>query len=117
MLVGTDPQVIVRKGTRGVLPCRVEREVNAVTWSRGPSDTTAAILVIQRIVSKEWITEGPGYLTGEYDMEDDYSLIIDDVGVEDNDDFFCAILDKDTGRNFVNKTSVMVYGKREAAKI
>ena len=110
-LVGTDPLATLRMGSRGVLPCRIDREVNAVTWSRGRSETTAEILVILRIFNKQWVKEGPGYSTKKYDMDDENSLIIESVEVEDDEDFFCAILDKDTGRNFVNKTRVTVYGK------
>ena len=111
MFVGTDPQIVLLMGDRAELPCRVERVVGLVTWSRGFSPSTADILVRYKFYDNVWTKVGWGYDTGLYDIHTNFSLVINNVVVDDDDGyFFCEILDWETGRNFWNKTDVIVYG-------
>ena len=48
---------------------------------------------------------------GSYDIDDYYSLIIENVTVEDNGRFFCEMVTLDTNENFNNETNVLVFGK------
>ena len=110
--VGTEPVVILKKGSRGLLPCKVDRDVGAIYWHRGTSQlTTATLLVAFQYYKGEWQKTGQGFLDGLFDIYDNFTLVIKEVTVEDNDYFFCEILDLDTGTTFTNQTSVEVFGK------
>ena len=107
--VGTEPVVALEKGSRGLLPCKVDRDVNAVYWHKGPSQST--LLVVFQYFKEEWQKIGQGIDEGLYDIYDNFTLVIKEVAVEDNDYFFCEILDRESGNTFTNQTSVRVFGK------
>ena len=111
-IVGTAPDIHLEKGTRGTLPCKLERDVAMVSWSRGQSPKTADILIMLSLYN-EWRKAGPGYIEGLFDVDTNFSLIIWDVSVEDQGDYFCEVLDLNTGRSFWNSTVVSVFGKSE----
>ena len=52
---------------------------------------------------------GDGY--SQYDIRNNFSLVINEVRVEDNDNFFCEISEFETGDNFYNRTNVVVLGE------
>ena len=109
--MGTDVHIVLEMGDRAELPCRVERVVGLVTWSRGFSPSTADILVRYKFYDNVWTKVGWGYDTGLYDIHTNFSLVINSVMVDDDDGyFFCEILDRETGLNFWNTTDVIVYG-------
>ena len=110
--LGTKPEVILRKGTTAHLPCRVDRKIATLNWSKSPSPSSSKeVLIIFTFYKDVWTKEGPGYSDGSYNITSNFSLIINDVRIEDNAHFFCEILDIDTGRNFINQTNVTVFGK------
>ena len=53
---------------------------------------------------------GDGYYSRQYDMLDNFTLVINEVRVEDNDNFFCEISELGTGAVFYNRTIVEVLG-------
>ena len=113
--VDTEHEVVLKKDSRGVLPCRVNRSVDVgiVVWSRGPRLSTGEILVSMSLWSGTRNKLGTGYEAGLYNIDDndDFSLIIKNVSVEDNDSFFCEISEKGTGALSHNHTNVLVFGK------
>ena len=112
VIVSTDPEVVLQKGERGVLPCRVGREVGAVTWSRGPEITTADIVIaLQLLPNGEFIKAGQGDDDELYDISDNFSLIIIESTIDNNGNYFCDVLDLDSGQPIVNNTNVIVFGK------
>ena len=112
VIVSTDPEVVLQKGERGVLPCRVSREVGTVTWSRGPELTTADILItLQLPHNGEFIKAGQGYEDKLYDIDDNFSLIINEARIYNNGNYFCDVLDLDSGRPITNNTNVIVFGE------
>ena len=44
-IVNTEPEVILQKGTRGVLPCRVGTAVALVYWHKGPTFSTGETVI------------------------------------------------------------------------
>ena len=111
VLVDTDQQVRLLMGSQGMLPCRVEREVARVTWSKGIQLQTAKILLVYQHHDNMWMKAGYGYAEGIYDVKANFSLIINDVMMKHDGYYFCEILDVDTGRSFSNKTRVEVFGE------
>ena len=109
----TEPEVVLQKDTRGVLPCRVNpsTDVGIVFWSRGSTLSTGEIVVTMSILGGTKIKFGTGYSSGLYDINDELSLIIKNVSVEDNGSFFCEISEEGTGDLSHNQTYVAVFGK------
>ena len=56
---------------------------------------------------------GPGYDEGRFNISEDYSLVIEDVEIEDEGRYFCEASDTKTGRNSLNYSDVTVFGKSE----
>ena len=109
--VSMEEKAVFQKGAQGVLPCRVDRAVGLVTWSQGDTPSTAEILLRYKFYNGEWSKGGAGYASELYDIQSNFSLTIKNVRIDDDDAyFFCEILDLETGRNFWNKTDVIVYG-------
>ena len=111
--VDTEPEVVLQKDTRGMLPCRVNPSVDVgiVFWSRGSTLSTGETVVTMSILGGTKIKSGTGYGSGLYDVDDELSLIINNVSVEDNDNFFCEISEEGTGDLSHNQTYVAVFGK------
>ena len=111
--VDTEPEVVLQKDTRGVLPCRVNPSVDVgiVFWSRGPTLSTAEIVVSMGLLSERRSKSGTGYQAGLYDIDDEFSLIVINASVEDNGNFFCEISEKGSGALSHNHTNVVVFGK------
>ena len=111
-VVITEPEVILQKGTRDTIPCEVNTDVDVgiVLWQKGSTLMTADRLVEISFLSGTKEKAGEGYKSGSYDIHDNYSLIIANVSVADNDNFFCEIV---TVHNEIynNQTNVNVFGK------
>ena len=109
----TEPEVVLQKDTRGMLPCRVDPSVDVglVFWSSGLTLSTAGIVVHMSLLSEKRTKSGTGYEAGLYDIDDEFSLIINNASVEDNGNFFCEISEKGTGALSHNHTNVVVFGK------
>ena len=58
------------------------------------------------------LKEGTGYTKGQYDIDQNYTLIIKDVGIEDSATYYCSVAELGTG-GASNSTSVKVFGKSE----
>ena len=108
-MVGTLPEVSLRKGTQGLLPCQVDQDVRLAVWSRGAEHQLPDPLVVLQYTDDGWNKSGDGYLEGAYDMDTNFSLIIKEVKVVDNNTFFCDILTPE--EQLSNHTDVTVYGK------
>ena len=110
VFVDTDLQVTLQKGSRGVLPCRVTRQVDSITWSRGPTFESSQPILAFRFYDGTWEKLGTGYTEGLYDINANFSLIINTVTIEDRGYFFCEMLDRDIGQSFENQTQVVIIG-------
>ena len=111
----TEPRVTLQMGSRGLLPCSFDREVAWITWSKGPTETTTYAVIVYESTKDGWKKWGPGYGKG-YDVEENFSLVIQDVAIDDAGYFFCEVLDKGTSLSFVNQTDVNVFGKLNLVK-
>ena len=108
----TDEHVTLENGIRGEVPCRVTRQVDSITWSKGPNFAASQRLLVFQFYNNEWSKLGSGYTEGLYDIEANFSLVINDVKIQDDGFFFfCEILDRDTGQSFANKTELDVIGR------
>ena len=110
VFVDTDQQVTLQTGSRGVLPCRVTRQVDSITWSRGPTFVSSQPILAFLFYDGTWEKLGTGYTEGLYDINANFSLIINNVTIEDRGYFFCEMLDRDIGQTFENQTQVAVFG-------
>ena len=110
-IVDTEAEIVLRKGSHGLLPCRVDKEVAGVYWSKGPTFRTSTLLLLMEFHDNTWKREIPEDSKQFYNINDNFSLVINRTRIQDNGLFFCEILDLDTGTPFVNQTSVTVFGK------
>ena len=112
-VVVTEPEVVLEKETEGLLPCNVIPgiEVGIASWLKGRTFRTAELLVELNLLGEKKEKGGNGYTSGSYDIDDYYSLIIENVTIRDNGHFFCEIVTLDTNENFNNETNVIVFGK------
>ena len=109
--VGMEPYVSLQKGATGLLPCKYNDDVSAVTWSKGPAIIGADLLLVYDTFLQTWRTWGPGYDSGLYNVTNEFSLVINTAAIENNDRYFCEVLDVATGRPFSNHTDVTIFGK------
>ena len=109
-IVHTKAEIVLRKGSQGVLPCRAEKEAAALYWYKGPTLKTATLLLLTLRYENVWEKEITAEFRGLYDINDNFSLVINSTRIHDNDYFFCDILDPESG-TFSNKTRVTVFGK------
>ena len=97
-------------GTRGVLPCNLDRdrEIVFVHWYKGL--TFSGVIIVYEYLDGDWEKKGPGYESGSYNITNNISLIINSVGKEDNDQFTCEIvyLDAQSAKKSMN---VSVFSK------
>ena len=109
--VSTKPEVHLEKGSIGVIPCKVDTvdDIAGVEWSKTSLDNDA--LVILANIDGQWQEGGPGYDQGSYNMALNFSLIINDVGIEDNELFFCRVTPSSFTTKVTNQTNVYVFGK------
>ena len=106
----TAARVTLQMGSRSLLPCRVNRDVAWVTWSKGPTPNTTYPVIVYQSTDDGWKKWGPGNGKG-YDVEENLSLVIQDVAIDDAGYFSCEVLDRGTGLSFANQTGVDVFGK------
>ena len=103
-------EVFMEKGTRGLVPCRTDAEVINVGWSRDPPPLVQKPIVFLDHYKGVWSKGGPGYSTGLYDIDRNYTLIIHNVRVEDGDTYYCSVT-AHNGNSAFNSTTVKIVGK------
>ena len=101
----------MQAGDRAVLPCRVDRDVDTITWSKGPDLPTAPVLILIQFLNGNAFKDGQGYKDKLYDIDSNFSLIIYETTIEHNGNYFCEILDRDSGRPISNNTNLSVFGE------
>ena len=104
--------VFLEKGTRGLVPCSTDIEVNGVVWSLDPPPTQKPLAILD-FYRGEWIKFVPGNYKGVFDIDQDFSLIIKDVRVENGVTYHCTVGENGTLNYFTNHTAVNVFGKSE----
>ena len=110
VFVSMDPHITLQNGDKGALPCRVDRQVHSVTWSKGHVVQTADVLLLMQFDDKGSRKAGQGYVDGLYDIDANFTLFIHHVNVTNNGLYFCEILDLESGQNYLNYTDVNVFG-------
>ena len=104
-------EVFLEKGTRGLVPCRTDIEVNGVVWSLDPPPTIRETLVILDYYGGKLVKFVPGNYKGVFDIDQDFSLVIKDVRVENGVTYHCTVSENGTLNSFTNHTAVNVFGK------
>ena len=109
--VVTQPEVVFRKGSRGFLPCSLDgdREIAFIHWYKGV--TYQGYLLGYEYRDGALTKLYSGDESGDYDMNESFSLVIDPVRVVDNDRFTCEIVVEGILDPFQNSTNVTVFGK------
>ena len=107
----TQPEVVFQKGSRGLLPCSLDgdREIAYIQWYKGVIFQGYLIEYEYRDGHLIKLNSGDG--SGYYDLNENFSLVIDPMRVEDNDQFTCEIVVEGILDPFQNSTNVSVFGK------
>ena len=108
--VRTHPRVALFKGSQGLLQCVIEGDFDAVQWNKGPNPTEAEILVVYDNLDDYWKKWGQGYQDGLYNINSDYSLVINTVGIWDSGRYTCEVFFTNIGPRS-NHTDANVLGK------
>ena len=106
----TQPQISLRKGSQGVLPCVIEGVFDAVQWSKGPDPSSAVILVAYDNFDGYWKKWGKGFQDGSFDINNNFSLVINTVDISDRGRYICEVSFKEEGQ-LLNHSDVNVFGK------
>ena len=111
VIVGTEPQVALQKGSTGLLPCDVKEAVEYVQWIKGPVpfNNQPIITYYPHIDGSKKV--GSGYTQGLYDITVNFSLIITKVEIDNEDTYFCTAHVIATKELSSNTTDVNVFGK------
>ena len=95
-------------------------QVTAVYWNKGPTYERADKIIEFYLDSNPGTRSGPGFDEGLYDITANFSLIIHNVEIQNEDRYYCVVLgiDTDTGslRHLWNYTDVNVIGKYSSRK-
>ena len=105
-----DDQVFLEKGTRGLVPCRTDIEVVNLAWSLDPPPIRETLVILDYYGGK-WVKFVPGNFKGVFDIDQDFSLVIKDVRVDNAATYHCTVGENGTGNVFTNHTAVNVFGK------
>ena len=88
-----------------------DTEIATVIWNTGPAlSGTDAIIIFEHINDLWNKIPGPNVSSDSYDINSNFSLIINEVSIEDDGIFYCHVFDKDANR-FVKYTKLIVFGK------
>ena len=105
--VDTESEVVLQKGSRGILSCREESNltINNVAWFK---DSVDARPIIQAGYQTDtWETFGEG----QYDIYENFSLIIKHVETNDDGLFFCSATILEPITFLISRVNVSVFGK------
>ena len=107
----TQPEVVFHKGSRGLLPCSLdgEGEIAYIQWYKGV--TFQGHLFQYEYRNGHLIKLHSGDGSGYYDLNENFSLVIDPVRVDDTDQFTCQIVVEGILDPFQNSTNVYIFGK------
>ena len=87
-------------------------------WLKGSGSFDTLPLV--SLVNREgvWAKGGPEYEAGIYDVDTNFSLVINHVQIEHSDVYFCRVAPfQTTAKRFTNQTKVRVFGKYDISRI
>ena len=110
-----EDEVFLEKGTRGLVPCRTDIEVDGVVWSLDPPPPRE-ILVLIDFYGGEGEKVFLGSSKGVFDIEQDFSLVIKNVRIEHGATYHCTVGENGTRKSYTNSTNVNVFGKLQALK-
>ena len=105
----TNRSTTLRKGTRGLLPCSVNRAVDIAWWRKGLTAELAKEIIRLDVASGQ--RSGQGYDDGSFTISDNFSLILMDPRVEDEGRYFCEVFIGELGTGLRNYTDVEIFGK------
>ena len=81
-------------------------------WSKGP--TLILRYVLENGDWRKYLTEN---VEGSYDIDANYSLIIQNVTIDSEDVYYCDVFDLDTGEIGREEVNVVVFGKSNSDNI
>ncbi|XP_071485851.1 uncharacterized protein [Diadema antillarum] len=106
-VVSTEPEVRLRQGFRGLVPCTVIRKISTVSWKKGDV-VENAVDVVTLDISNGHIS-GQGFEDGEFTVASNYSLIFENALSKDSGRYFCEVTDYGTGSKYRNQSDVTVF--------
>eukprot|EP00057_Strongylocentrotus_purpuratus_P020091 XP_011674565.1 PREDICTED: uncharacterized protein LOC105443269 [Strongylocentrotus purpuratus] len=110
--ITTNPQATLqmRQATHSILQCTVHIKARRVSWKKGTTSSANESLVVienNQVVAKR---TGARY-DGQYNITQDYSLVINQLQIHREGLYVCEVTDFDTGISFRNHTFVNVVAK------
>ena len=84
--------------------------IAVIVWKKGSSSIYKPPLVIRENHDGDWENGGPGYGRG-YGIDQNFSLIINHVKIEDGDLFFCFVSPLGLIEPTMNQTLVRAFGE------
>ena len=111
-VVWTTPSRMLKTGTHDILTCIYDRDVYSVRWKKKTPTTEEENLVIlddrYDVGERTWTSD---YNKQNFNITDDFTLIIYDVKTEHEGTYTCEVSDLIKGQIFRNTTEVSIIGK------
>ncbi|XP_041475709.1 uncharacterized protein LOC121424166 [Lytechinus variegatus] len=101
----------MRVAPYGILQCTVHIKARRVSWTKITSSSANQSLVFVESCQDYIEVNGTGYNQGNYNITQDYSLVIEEVRVHHEGLYVCEVTDFDTGISFKDKTFVTVIAQ------
>ncbi|XP_071510272.1 roundabout homolog 2-like, partial [Diadema antillarum] len=108
-VVTTEPEVRLRQGLPGSVPCTVTRKLSAVDWKKGDTIESATTVAKLDISDSNGAISGPGFEDERFTVASNYSLIFNTARSEDSGRYFCEVSDYETGSLYINHSDVTVF--------
>ena len=104
--VANETRVLLQMGITGTLPCEVKVRTDTILWLKG--STGILRYVLENEVWRKHLTTD---LEGSYDIDANFSLVIQNVTTYNDGTYYCEVFDLDTGKVETDELNVVVYGK------
>ena len=104
--VAKETNVLLQTGTSESLPCEVKVRTETIFWLKESSS-----ILEYSLNNGVWETSGTGYDEGLYNIDANFSLLIQNVTISSEDVYYCDILNSETGIIETQQINVTVFGK------
>ena len=88
------------------LPCEVTVQTETIIWRKGSSP-----ILIYVLENGIWRKAGAGYDEGLYDINANFSLLMQNISIGNEDVYYCDILNSETGKIETQLINATVFGK------
>ena len=104
--VAKETNVLLQIGTSEALQCEVKVRTKIIYWWKESS-----LILEYSLNNGAWQTSGSGNDEGLYNIDANFSLLIQNVTIANEDVYYCEIFNLDTGMTETQQITVTVVGK------